>query len=84
MSNKLKLEKDICDCCGKETRGSMIYYGGVPLEFRCHSCAPMLYKRTYREHFEELAETAETTFPIRKTHNRLTLGLDSGRMVPQG
>ena len=84
MSNKLKLEKDICDCCGKETRGSMIYYGGVPLEFRCHSCAPMLYKRTYREHFEELAETAETTFPIRKTHNRLTLGQGFGRMVPQG
>jgi len=51
----------------------MIYIGGEPMQFFCCDCNPVMYKRTYKEHFEELAEQQEQQNEVRWGKNGLTL-----------
>lgn len=73
MPQNTKLDKDKCDCCNKVKNGSMIYIGGEPMQFFCCDCNPAMYKRTYKEHFEELAEQQEQQNEARWGKNGLTL-----------
>ena len=51
----------------------MIYIGGEPMQFFCCDCNPAMYKRTYKDHFEELAEQQEQQNEARWGKNGLTL-----------
>jgi hypothetical protein len=73
MPQQTKLDKEKCDCCRKVKNGSMIYIGGEPIEFLCCDCNPAMYKRTYKEHFVELAEQQEQENETRWKKNGLTL-----------
>lgn len=38
-------EEDVCECCGTQTTGAMLYMSDIPVSFTCKACEPEQYKQ---------------------------------------
>ena len=43
-----RIEKNVCDVCGRKRSGVLFHHMGVPVMFGCRDCHPKNYRKVQR------------------------------------